>query len=486
MSQLLTARVAMMEISPNIKFNRNRTTFNDDYFKGMAPWYFNDLMRHLNLNASLVKSPIFGSCRDDTNCTGLYSILQNDLADFSLMSVPYTYTPGVQVIYGPYGTTQEASMLSLPIKNSTITKLDVFTLFTSTPVHIYLVIGLLFLILLVIINLFANSRSQLTFFSIYSNFFNRDHIRRPRLPHTIVAVLIYFFFITFLNLIINCSYDSNLIKKNPAEHFKVLNDLVKPLDKGKIQIYCIKNMRANSAMMARHEWIFKKLLSKMKYVSRRDINKIPEIMKEKQTVFIEIASMHQIVKNLFCGRGRNFSRLYNKLKSSNPVLVVHTAIAMSPKINFQLKKRVFNVFNTAFEANLQMKYFQHLAINSARNNKLKVNKLFNCQSKLEFKRYRNKDVLKNVHPVEMDEIGVLFKLQLFLWLIASVVHIKSIVNQKMSKKNKKRKPVLLKPRQNKISPKNALLVKRSTQIIACKCILASYPNTRKIYPVSTS
>ena len=432
---MMSAKIAMIEFRPNVLFY-DRKSPRDPYFTGPKSDYFNDLMKHLNLNATLLKAKNFGNCNVSDNCTGIYSTVQKGQADFSLLIVPYYFAPGI--IYGPYGYPQTSSILSLPVIERSITRLDVLQIFTYTPLSVYVVFIFLILSLYMILNATRKKNSRTSLFSLFSTFINYFSIPRPRLAHSILVMILFLFLITFLTRIIFCSIDANLIKMNPAKYLESLEEVLEAVLEGKVRVYCIKNMRAHSAMLNRHENIFKQLLSRMKHVTRPEIGNLTLFMVQKPTVVLEIQSMIGIIEGLFCGLYKN---LYIKLRTK-PFLVAHTALTMNSNISNELRRRVTKVFSNALETDHHMRHFRQMKLKSMIYYGIKSTNLFKCEFELEYTRYLERNV-SNVHPIGLEAILVLIKWQLVLWSLALLTHYHSIywrlLNKVMRRRNWKKR-----------------------------------------------
>lgn len=426
MKTILDAKVAMMPFTHTIDFNLNRKSHNDPYFIGSYSGFFNHIMKHLNLNASLVKSNVIGTCYSNGTCNGFFSLLLNGQADFSLLSLPYQFAPGVHisthepVAYGPFSNVDSMKMLSLPIKNQRVIQMDALQIYEDTSLFVYFIFFSFFFTSYILLNWpFNNKRSKnISFFSLVSALLNNKLIPRQRFVHSTIVLWSFFLFIFFLVKIINGSVNSDLMKVFPEKYYETLDELIDDIYLGKSHVIGIKNYRAHSAISGRREFIFKKLLVKL--ISNVNTFAIPTYMVNNQpTVFIGFKITSEIQKALFCG---TYNSHYFQLDQSEPFLSYQQAYAMSHNISWQLRRRIYSTFNSIFESDLLSVYHEEITTKSIGLVGVPKTTLYNCRSKLEIEKFTKKQVNWPRH-IDLETILILFNCLLYFYSVSLTIFI---------------------------------------------------------------
>lgn len=437
---ILEAKVAMMEFASLVRFNKNRKSYKDKYFVGVNPDYYNDVMRHLNLNATLIKARRFGTCYSNGSCSGIFSLIQSGKADFSLPALPFTISPNVSIssrhpiYHGPLVTDDPLRITGLPITDSKYIDLDVLQIYKATPSIVYSMMIMIFFVVYFInkIPFYGRRRRKVTFFSLFSTLINNKLISRPKLLSSSVAIAMYSFLVLFILKIMSGSINSDMMKVYPDQYYETLEQLVDDLELNKVQVRCVKYHRADSFISGRDDLIlYKKLYSSMKYVSRMAVFKLPKIMlKHHPTTFIDFRLMSSLIKSLFCGHDK---KLYIRLHHSKPFFVYQTAIAMNSNISFALRQRVINIFNRVTEGRILYQHYKKVVIASSSLAKISPTSLVNCRSAYLYEKYYKKQV-KPPKTIDFNSVAILFVYLLLFWSISLFIYLVERLTSKCCRK----------------------------------------------------
>lgn len=439
-AQILNAKIAMMEFFPLVLINRDRKNPQDDYFVGSAAAFYNDIVNYLNINITLLETDDFGTCYINGTCTGLFAMLQSGEADFSLVSLPYTFIPEMPinssnpVVHGPFSFEDQMTMISLPITQKTFVTLDVLQTFTSTSFDLYLIFLAIIFLIYQLVNwpIFRRIRKnskRISLFTLFSNCINKKPIKRPRIYHSVIAISSFLTLAALITMIICSSVNSDLMKIYPEEYYKTIHQLVNDIEHGKAQVRCMKYFRADSALAGQNEPVFIKLFSKMKYINRQTIIEIPLLMKRNRTVFVGFKQTTRILESLFCGWDKKNHLLLDR---SEPFLIHKTSIAFGWRISSQLRLRVAAIFNSIFERHMFNEYQKKIVSEAVNTVNIKESALFNC----EFTKATEKYYKKQVSPpaaISLNVILILFKCLFWSWLLSFISLIIEAITIKMKK-----------------------------------------------------
>ena len=445
MSNLMKATVAMKEFRPDVIFNSKRKDIHDNYFIGPTSYYYNDIMNHLNLNATLVKADRVGTCYASGNCTGLYSLIQTGKADFSLPPMQYTFAPDVPVsslnpvVHGPFVMERSISMLSFPISNRTEIQLNILQTYKDTSFFVYLLLICFTLIFHLLFNIRPlkgkRKQKQVSLFSLYSVLINNGSIDPSKFITSVITVAILSIFTFFSLTIVKASVSCDFLKIIPEKYYESLEMVVKDVQADKTRALCIKNLNAHSAISGRDEKVFKKLLESMEFIAIWDQPKVPYLMmKDKPTLFFASEVISLNVQTHFCGKGKGME-YYIQLRRSKPFLNYHTSMGMKVNIDPQLRKRVHDVYNSIFEKGITNEFMKSISIHNARRVGIEKSKIFNCRSTYDIIRYNEKQVSV---PQQLDLLatGIVFKLLLFMSFVTFIfLYIEFYLSNRKSHKN---------------------------------------------------
>lgn len=420
----LNAKVAMMSFFPNIAFNNQRKGPSDDYFVGLSSSYYNNIMRKLDLNATLIKSQTIGTCHTNGSCSGLFSLLKTGVADFSLLPLPYQMAINAPVssddpvVYGPFSNVESIRILSLPITMKRVVKVDLMQIYVDTSYYVYLVMILSILLIYIISNwpFYSNKKRKITLFSLSTVFINNQLISRPKIFHSFIMICFYYIFTTLVIKIVCGSINSELIKVYPEKYYESLKQLVNDIEMGKARANCVNNYRAHSTMLARDEVYFKKLMRRIETFNTRTL--IASEMKINSSALVAFDGTISFIKTFFCGF---FESYYFSLHQSEPILTQQTAIAMSSKINPLLRQRVTSIFTRIFHSGLFSKYITIVNLNTASICNVLTNSIHNCESKLKSIKYHKQQVTLPM-SINLDSTLIIIKFYIAISTVAYFIN----------------------------------------------------------------
>ena len=413
----------MMQIKPNVLFNNKRKRWTDDYLIGANSDYYNEILKYLKVNATLVESTEFGSCKANGTCSGLYSLLQTGQADFSLLGLSYAFSPDVPIsstepfIHGPLEKEISILMLSLPMNNGREINLHVLQTFKEIPPYLYFVFWFLFLLILVIVKCPLFKTKRVSMFHMISNVLNNKSIPRPHLIHSFLAMSVFLLLVLLTSKIIMVFFKCDLMRISPNEYYQSLEHLVQGLQAGRAQAYCFRNLRTASQISSRSEPVYKKLASFIKHVQLEEIKTIVGWMIDKRAVFLATQITSSIVQSVVC---RYYRRSYTELEQSKSFLSYFTSLAMSKNINPQLRTRVHNAFNIVFEKAIASHYDERIKKGNLARLEIPENTIAMCELMVRYKRY-NEKLISPAKAIDLRAFEILFKFQLFFCTIACIL-----------------------------------------------------------------
>lgn len=429
------ARAGVPAFPLALKLNSKRL-HGHDYFSGAYSYYFNDIIKFIKLNLTIVTANDgYGTCFANGTCSGLPGLLSEDKVDFTLFAIDPNFGSDVPItstspfIQGPIGSVLSISIQSMPKINSHTEKVDIFEIYRELSIWVVVLIVLLLLVVLLLsrIRLSNSNRrtihqdQKLTLFALIDAIFNAKYLPSSPIQYIFFIDSTLLTFVSIMKIINNSSVNSDVIKIEPAKYYETLEQFILAAEAHQLDIYVIEGLQVQSEFLNRPEDIYRRIARVVKQQHRnRSLRILEDIIKGKSAL-MSTNLISTYAQSLLCTINKNSVRQMKWMDP--PISESWNVLGFNTNISLPLRTLMSRTYMSLFESGLSGEF-------DRKSNRIIVNDLFgnipnlltNCLSQLTTVKSEANSFESMYNNLTLERSGLLFKMMTFAALIATLIN----------------------------------------------------------------
>lgn len=431
----MAVRAGIVDFPFALFVNSNRRT-SYDYFVGPYAYYWNDIIKFIKVNLTIVVKKDYGTCFSNGKCNGIPGLLHENQIDFSFTTIDPNFGPDVPIssetpfLLGPTSGVVAITVQSLPIVKTKVTKLDALQVYRemSPAAHLLCVLFLIFVFALINFPLPRVNRRlqmkvknwQMDFFSIIDVVFNGRYVALPILLYYVFTFTSLLMFISLMKMIICGSTNSDVTKIEPPKYYGRIEEFITAAEGQKFDIYVLKYLRVQSEFLKRPEPIYRRISKIAKKLSRAKVVRLVHFMATKSDVLLDTELSASFIQSLFCAFRKD---LAFDLKLMDPPMTESLLfLGLNSNISISLKHLLVKTYTILFESGLAREFdrhsYRHVTASMLGNSRL----LINCYSALSRRQWTTDKLQSTSKMFTMDKASIIFKILLLVYPLSLVFY----------------------------------------------------------------